>query len=80
MDESEPVTLQGCQADMKYSGCGSVPSARPFHIHYQGLTLSVRVLRPTSDSLVFAAVELEGEQWLSQPPGPFLQPCDNSGF
>lgn len=37
------------------------------------------------DVLVFAAVELEREQWLEQPPGPFLllydfELCEASGF
>lgn len=41
------------------------------------LALIVCFLRPTGDILVFAAVELEEEQWLEQLPGYFLLLCDS---
>lgn len=56
-----------------------------YTIKEEELTLILCFLRPTGDILVFAAVELEEEQWLEQLPGYFLllsdsEPWEASSF
>lgn len=64
---------------MKCGECRSVPSVKSFHsaLSREKNSLLLCFLRPTGDILVFAAVELEEEQWLEQLPGYFLLLCDS---